>query len=81
MVECSMDSATLRARLEALEMKQADLARLTGRGPAIISLWCSGKRRVPGYVGRCLDLLAENRRLRRAMWKVAADSSPLAQAD
>lgn len=69
----SNEAATLRARLEALDMSQADLARLTGRGPAIVSLWCSGKRRVPVYVTHCLDLHEQNRTLRRAAWKAAAD--------
>lgn len=72
-----LDSAALRARLEALGMSQADLARLTGRGASIVCLWCGGRRNVPAYVGRCLDLYAENRRLRRTAWKAAAGDNAL----
>lgn len=67
-----IDAAALCARLDALGMSKADLARLTGRGPSIVTLWCNGKRRVPAYVARCLDLHEQNRQFRRAAWKVAA---------
>lgn len=75
MVEKSLDAAALRDRLEALDMNRADLARLTGRKPSIVTLWCNGRRRIPAYVINCLDLHEQNRRLRRAAWKATAVDS------
>lgn len=62
----TITATDLRSRLDALSMSGADLARLAGRGASIVSLWLSGKSRVPAYVTKLLDLHAEVRALRAA---------------
>lgn len=62
----------LRNRLADLNLRPADLARLVGRSPAAVSLWLSGKRRIPVYVVRFLEQHAELRSHRAAAWRRAA---------
>ncbi|PGH56508.1 hypothetical protein CRT60_16430 [Azospirillum palustre] len=64
--------AGLRARLAELNLRPADLARMVGRSPAAVSLWLSGRRRIPVYVVRFLDQHAELRFHRAATWRRAA---------
>jgi transcriptional regulator with XRE-family HTH domain len=52
------DGAWLRSELDAIQMRQVDLARALDVTPRAVSLWCQGGRKVPGSVVAYLRLFA-----------------------
>lgn len=63
-------SEILKEALHRLNMKNTDLAALTGKHYMTVSKWITGKAKVPEYVFLAI-LDYENKRYHRITWKLA----------